>query len=263
VLQANPAGFFSALRPGSPDLLFVGTRNASSANTLYALDPASGATVTSFDNGGGPPIGIITGIAVDYLTARVYFTSRGAGGGSPDTLWCLAWTGSSLGSVWSLDVGDVDGSPVLHGGRIYVGTNAGEVKAIDPAGPTVKWTYSTGDDAVKGYVAPQFGSTPLRLFFSTTTQVWAIDAGDTSAAFAWSVATIPGPSTPLFVPGSTDLLVGSSNGALYQLSTGGAVTGSLSLGTGGLGSPARDAVNELVHVGSTAGVLHTVALPLP
>jgi len=268
VLQANPAGLFSDLKPGAPDLLFVGTRNATSANTLYALNPSTGATVTSFDNGGGASaIGIITGIAVDYDTKRVYFTSRGSGTGSRDTLWCLdASTGTSLTKVWSLNVGDTDGSPILHLGRIYVGTNAGEVKAIDPTVPAVKWTYagSSGFGPVKGYVFPQFGSTPLRLFYSTTGRVWAIDAGDTSASPAWSVDTISNPSTPLHVIGTTGLVVGSSNGTLYQLSTvDGGVTGSVSLGTSALGSPARDAVNGLIHVGSTAGVLHTVTLPLP
>jgi hypothetical protein len=167
--------------------------------------------------------------------------------------------------VWSLPVGDIDGSPVLYLGRVYVGTNTGEVKAIDPAVPEVKWTYSgsSGFGAVKGYVFPQFGSAPLRLFFSTTGRVWAIDAGDTSASLAWVVDTIPNPSTPLHVIGTTDLLVGSSDGTLYQISTAGAVAGSVSLGTSALGSPARDTVSELIHVGSTAGVLHTVTLPLP
>jgi subtilase family protein/putative pyrroloquinoline-quinone binding quinoprotein len=268
VLQANPAGLFSDLKPGAPDLLFVGTRNATSGNKLYALNPSTGATVTSFDNGGGgSAIGIITGIAVDYTTERVYFTSRGSGTGSPATLWCLdASTGTSLTKVWSLNVGDTDGSPILYQGRIYVGTNAGEVKAIDPTGSgTVKWTYagSFGFGPVKGYVSPQFGSTPLRLFYSTTGRVWAINAGDTSASPAWS-APISNPSTPLHVIGTTGLLVGSSDGTLYQLSTvDGGVTGSVSLGTSALGSPARDAVNGLIHVGSTAGVLHTVTLPLP
>jgi hypothetical protein len=41
------------------------------------------------------------------------------------------------------------------------------------------------------------------------------------------------------------------------------VEGSLSLGSSALGSPARDSFNERFHVGSTAGVLHTVTLPQP
>jgi outer membrane protein assembly factor BamB len=163
-------------------------------------------------------------------------------------------------------VGDVDGSPVLHLGRLYVGTNAGEVKAINPAGPTVVWTYTCSPEngPVKGYVFPHFGSSPLRLYFATTDQVWAIvDNGDT-VSDGWSVNTVTNPSIPLYVLGTTHLLVGSSNGTLYELATGnGAEEGSVSLGGSALGSPARDAVNGVFHVGSTAGVLHTVTLPVP
>jgi hypothetical protein len=267
VLQANPAGLFADLVPGAPDRVFVGTRNATSANTLYALNPATGAVVSQFDNGGGASaIGIITGIAVDYATNYVYFTSRASGTGSSHTLWCLDATGGTLSKVWSLPVGDIDGSPVLYQGRLYVGTNAGEVKAIDPAGPTVAWTYtcSPADGAVKGHVFPHLGSSPVRLYFSTNSLVWAIVDNGATVSPGWSVGTVSGPSTPLYVNGTSRLLVGGGNGTLYELSTvNGAVQGSVSLGSNPLGSPARDSVNELYHVGSTAGVLHAVTLPVP
>jgi outer membrane protein assembly factor BamB len=247
----------------------VGTRNATSANTLYALDPVTGATATSFNNGGGATaIGIITGITVDYATANVYFTSRASGTGSSHTLWCLHASGgppATLTKLWSLPVGDVDGSPVLHQGRVYVGTNAGTVKAIDPATPAEAWTYSgaSGDGPVKGYVYPHFGSSPVRLYFSTTGNVWAIQDNGSSAGFQWS-RLLTNPSTPLHVIGTDQLMVGSGNGTLYQLSAaGGAVAGSLSLGASALGAPARDTLNERILVGSTAGVVHSVALPLP
>jgi hypothetical protein len=145
-----------------------------------------------------------------------------------------------------------------------VGNTAGEIRAIDAVTHALKWTYASLDGPVKGYVFPHFGSTPLRLYFSTTNGVWAIeDLGD-SPGFGWSVMTVANPSTPLYLIGTTHILVGSSNGTLYQLRTSdGAVTGSVSLGTSALGSPARDSFNDLFTVGSTAGVLHTVSLPQP
>jgi hypothetical protein len=268
VLQASPAGFFSELKPGAPDILFVGTRNATKPNKLIALDPANGATLAEFDNGGGGAIGIITGITVDYLTYNVYFTSRASGSGSSHTLWCVHASrtdGSptaSLDWVSSLPVGDIDGSPVLYQTRVYVGTNAGVVKAIDvtnPAAPAEVWTYGAADGPIKGYVFPRFGSSPVRLYFATNTRVWAVDYGATISAWSTPLAN---PSTPLYVVGTNDLLVGSGN-TLYQLNAvNGAVVGSVGLGST-LGSPARDAVNEVFHVGSTAGVLHAVTLPLP
>jgi hypothetical protein len=267
VLQASPAGLFSDLRPGAPDRVFFGTRNATSANTLFALDPADGTVKAQFDNGGGASaIGIITGITVDYATSYVYFTSRAAGAGSSDTLWCLNATGGTLSKVWSTAVGDIDGSPVLHLGKLYVGTNTGLVRKIDPTTHAVVWTYTPAplNGPVKGYVFPEFGSSPLRLYFATTDRVWAIVDNGTTAADGWSVTTVANPSTPLHVSGTTHLLVGSGNGTLYQLATSnGAVEGSVSLGTSALGSPARDSLNGRFHVGSTAGVLHTVALPQP
>jgi hypothetical protein len=93
--------------------------------------------------------------------------------------------------------------------------------------------------------------------------VWAIDITDAATGgVAWVVDTIPSPSTPLLVINTTDLLVGGGDGTLYQLSTDGAITGSVSLGTSALGSPARDTQSGLIHVGSTAGVVHAVTLPL-
>jgi outer membrane protein assembly factor BamB len=270
VLQASPAGLFSDIVPGAPNRVFVGTRNATSANTLFALNPSTGATMAQFDNGGGATaIGIITGITVDYATNYVYFTSRASGGGSSDTLWCLNATGGTLVKRWSLAAGDIDGSPVLHLGSLYVGTNGGLVKkVIGPTTltPSVAWTYTPSplNGPVKGYVFPHFGSSPLRLYFATTDRVWAIQDDGGTVSPLWSVATVANPSTPLYVLGTTHMLVGSSNGALYQLATGnGGVEASVPLGTGALGSPARDSINGLFHVGSTAGVLHAVTLPLP
>jgi outer membrane protein assembly factor BamB len=266
VLQASPAGLFSDFRPTAPNRLFVGTRNATSANTLFALDPDSGATLAQFENGGGAnAIGVITGITVDYATNYVYFTSRAPAVGSPDTLWCV--NGATMTKVWSLPVGDIDGSPVLYGGKVYVGTNAGQVRAVDASTHAVVWTYtcSPPDGPVKGYVSPEFGSSPVRLYFATNTRVWGILDNGTSASLAWPASVaLANPSTPLYVIGTSYLLVGRSNGTLYQLrTTNGTTAGSVSLGTSGLGSPTRDSVNSLFHVGSTAGVLHALTLPVP
>jgi outer membrane protein assembly factor BamB len=273
VLQANPAGFFSSLRPGAPDILFVGTRNATSANKLYALDPASGEKLAEFDNGGGTSaIGIITGISVDYATGNVYFTSRASGGGSSHTLWCVhasrtaGATVASLTYAWSLPLGDSDGAPILRQNRLYVGTNAGEVKAVDPTTHQVVWTYTCNplNGPIKGYVFPRLGSSPLQLFLATTDRVWAILDNGTTASLSWSVA-VPKPSTPLYVSGTNHLLVGGGDGTLYQLDTdkNGKVSGSVSLGSSPLGSPGLDVTNDMLLVGSTAGLVHAVAFPLP
>ena len=91
VVQAAPAGIFTAFG-GAYSYLLVGTRDATADNVFAAIDPATGAVLASFDNGGGASgIGIINGTAaVDYGSPpHVYFTSHAKAGGSANTLWCL------------------------------------------------------------------------------------------------------------------------------------------------------------------------------
>jgi len=267
MLVGSPAGIFGAFG-GSMDLLFVGTRDATVDNVLYALDPSTGAVVWSWNNGGGAGgIGIISSTpAVDYTANRVYFTSRARSGGSSDTVWCLSVSSTGASKVWSVAVGDADASPVVYGGRVYVGTNDGTVYALDAATGAVLASYATGDGAVKGFVMPEFSSTlPRHLYLATTTRVWSLLDSGSSITSAWSTTAVPGPSTPMVVPGTSEFYVGSSDGRLYQLDTAtGAVVASVVLGDGtaAVGSPARDPLSSFAYVGTESGAIYGVALPL-
>ncbi len=267
ILLASPAGIFTDFG-GAYDLLFVGSRDATADNLMYMLDPADGSTITSFDDGGGAGgIGIISsGATVDYDTNRIYFASRTRAGGSQDTLWCLSFTGSAFTKVWSKPYGDIDGSPVLLGGRLYLGNNSGTVYAIDPADGSEIWHYATSDGAVKGYIWPQYTTTtPRRLYFSTTNTVWALSDNGGSASLLWSTTAIPGPSIPLAPYGGSGLYIGSADGRLYQLDAStGTIGASVVLGDGAatVGSPAMDVVNNMAYVGSESGAVYGVTLPL-
>ena len=78
-------------------------------------------------------------------------------------------------------------------------------------------------------------------------------------------------SIALFTPGGTLILVGAGDGSLKQLDTAGAGPGvtpsvtSVTLGDGSasVGSPSLDAPNDLVYVGTDAGIVYAVQLPLP
>lgn len=265
VVQANPAGMFTRYG-GSWDLLFVGTRNATSGNTMYALNPGTGAVLWSFNNGGGSNgIGIVSsGATVDYANNRLYFTSRARGGGSGDTLWCLSFTNSSASKVFSVPVGDADAAPVLLQGRVYVGNNAGEVKAIDANTGTVVWTYSTGDGPVKAFVLPNFSSLPRQLYFTTNNRVWRLTDNGSSATLDWSLTSIANPSPPLLNPTTGLLYVGSSGGRLYEVNTTNQAVKSVLLPTGSVvGAPTLDTRNQMVIVGNELGTVHAVAVPLP
>jgi outer membrane protein assembly factor BamB len=269
ILIASPSGMFTDFG-GSWNLLFIGSRDATADNVMYALDPADdGLEEYRFDNGGGANgIGIISSaVTVDYANDRIYFASRARAGGSSDTLWCLSFNGTGFSKEWSVALGDIDGAPVLYQGRLYVGANTGNVYAVDPETGDQFWSYdASGDGAVKGFVTPQAEPTlPRRLYFSTTTRLWSITDNDGSASLGWSVTTVPGPSIPLAPFGAGVLYAGSSDGQLYQLD---AATGDvqtsvvLGNGTATIGSPSLDLVNDMAYVGSESGAVYGVELPL-
>ena len=278
VVQATLGGMFKDFG-GSWDYGLIGTWDSAGDNKFVALDPKTGNPVNSFDNtGGADGIGIISGgAAVDYAANRVYFASRkkNPGPGSNGTLWCLTLTPAGLGGLcpgaWPVDLGDIDGSPVLRNGIIYVGTNAGLVHAVNTDG-TLAWAtpFNTGDGPVKGFVFPD--RTGTALYFTTTKRVWGIDDNGASASLAWSTqltpaATPPAPSIVLWKLGTTFIYVGGSDGRLYQIdfSIGPPEITSAQLGDGlaVVGAPTLDRLTGFIYVGSDAGIIYAVPTPLP
>ena len=273
IIQGAPAGIFTAFG-GAYDLILVGTRNGAGASDFHGLNLADGTVAWTFGNtiaqgGDDLDIGIISGTAsVDWATQRVYFASRRRSGQSSNTLWCLSFTDSTATLTWARDLGDIDGSPILNGTSLYVGNNAGQVFAINPATGANLWAapFDTNDGSVKGYVWPRFGTNEL--LFSTINRLWSLTDNGGSAALDWSVASIPNPSIPLAsVAGAGNYAwVGSSDGRLYQLEISAApVITSVLLGNGTatVGSPALDAGAEIGYVGTEEGRIYSVTLPLP
>ncbi len=267
LVQAAPAGMFTAFG-GAHDLILVGTRNAGGDSAFHGLHVSDGTVAWTFTNGGGASgIGIISsGATVDYPTRRVYFASRAKPGGSSNTVWCLSFDAASATLEWARDVGDVDGSPILSGGRIYVGTNAGRVYALDPASGGDLWAapFDAADGPVKGYVWPRFG-TP-HLVFSTNRRVWSITDGGSAASLDWSETSIPGPSIPLAAVSDPLVWVGGGDGKLYQLDVSGASPAATSVvlgdGSAAAGSPGLDVVDGVAYLGTDAGRLYAVDVPL-
>jgi outer membrane protein assembly factor BamB len=267
-LQASPVGFFSDFVAGAPDLLFVGTRNTTAANELVALSPATGVEIaaktftnSSAQGGDDRAIGIINGVMGSYGNWKVYFTTRARTGGSPGTVWCVDASGTGITKSWSReDLGDIDGSPVVYQGRVYVGTNGGWVYALDAATGATMWSWNTGTgEPIKGYVTPHWGASPLRLYLSTSSKVWAINDGASSPT--WSI-TANAPSVPLLRYGTTTLYYGDGAGVLHQVDTSTGAQTNLTLAAGvALGAPTYDNVSGMIHVGSTAGIVYGVAVP--
>jgi len=271
-VQAAPAGHFGA---GTFNIVIVGTRNTSLPNSLEALAKDTGNPVWSFTNSGlqggdDKEIGFISGSAsIDYQARWAFFASHAQAGamGSNRTLWCVDFSGGSPVLRWSLALGDIEGSPVLRGNAVYVGTVAGVLYAVDryAATGTVNWSYPIGDGAIKLFPFPQFGSN--RVLVSTTGKVTSVEDLGLTYNTAWQVTSlnIPGPSTPVFVPGTGKILVGSSDGHLYQMDAFTPLpTIRVQLGNGllAVGVPSVDILNSMIYVGTDEGMIYGINFPL-
>jgi outer membrane protein assembly factor BamB len=274
MMGAGVAGMYTAF--GAPfSYQFAGTRNSAAPNVFYALDFADGSVVSAFDNGAGGAMGIISSApAIDIASQRVYFASRAFGGGSAGTLWCLEIGAGSLSlcpgtapGVWPQTLGDIDGSPTIRNGVVYVGANDGTVYAVDGSTGEINWSFATGDGPIKGFIFPDRFSTNLH--FSTTNRVWTLSDDGPSASQPWAeVAAVSGPSLALYDSGNNRAYVGGSDGRLHQISFGGAAPVVTSVPLGGsasvvVGSPGLDVGNGLVYVGTDAGIVYAVRVPLP
>ena len=264
MVQAAPSTIGAPL-----NLVLVGTRNSTTANAFFALRLATGVEAWRFTNsvaqgGTGLGIGIIGGQAtIDLAAGRAYFASRARAGGSPNTVWCIQLGPTAPTLVWARSIGNVDGSTTLRNGRLYVGTNTGTVHALDANTGADLWVapFSTVDGPVKGFIWPVRGTT--RLYFTTTSNVWALDDAGSSATTPWPPIPLATPSMPLH-SGSL-LYVGAGDGRLYEIDAQGAARSIevVSGGLAGLGSPSMDFQQGIVYVGSEAGNVYSVAVPLP
>ena len=161
-----------------------------------------------------------------------------------------------------MPVDDVDYSPTLRNGFVFVARNTGTVIALNANDGTAGWT-SVAIGLPNGF--PVLDRTNEDLYITAGDQVWALTHLVPTAR--WSVGSIPSPSQPLFatIGGIGYVFVGSRDGNLYQIDAKtGTVIKSVLLGGGGsgIGAPSLDVQNNLIYVGSEAGVIYAVQVPL-
>jgi len=177
---------------------------------------------------------------------------------------------------WSRDLGDIVGSPVLRGTRVYVGTESGTIYSLDAAsgGDQRTFTPSPADGPIKGFLFPD--RLNYDLIFATNTKVWSIsDAADPMTKnWEWTPGgPTPNPSIVLYRPQTNLVYVGAANGELYQLDFTSASTSTpptsklqvLGGGFGQVGAPSLDigVAPALLVVGSESGVIYGVTVPFP
>ena len=268
-VEAAPAGLFVVFG-ATFDRLLVGTRNPTGANRFYGLDPKTGFTVgVPYEGVDGGGLGIVSGGAsVDYKASRVYFASRAAAAGA-STVWCLEVTATGFVYRWSQPIGDVDTSPVVRGNRVYVGGNDGVVHAFDKLTGTQAWSFTTFAQPFKGFLFPD--RTGDDLYVATTSRVFGLSDNGTSASLNWPPITVPSPSIVLFRPAEgaapARLYFGAGDQRLHELDLSQSPPTQKTILLGGtpavIGAPTLDTLNGLVYVGSDAGIIYAVAVPLP
>jgi outer membrane protein assembly factor BamB len=257
-IQGSATGVFTVFG-GPANRIFVGTRNATGDNKVFARNASDLSAVWEFNGGGG--IGIINGdVFVDYSGQKVYFASRA--GTNTSTVWCVAFAGAACSSWTAPALGDIDSSPHVESGVVYVGTNSGTLHALDATTGGTLWAYTppVADGPVKSFVWTDVSGN--RAYYSTSNNVWAVNL--TTHALAWQKdLTGLAPSAPLVLNGK--LYVGLSNGNLMEIdTTTPASTKQVALESGAaVGEPGYDNGNGLIYVGTEAGVIHAVAVPLP
>jgi outer membrane protein assembly factor BamB len=274
------AGLFSGFVAGAPNRVFVGTKNTVADNAFRAFDVETGVPSSSFDNSvpqggtGVPPGMILGGASVDYPTKRAFFGSRyGAG---TKSIWAIDVSGATPMLVWSQDIGEIDTSPVLLPGtprRLVVGTNGAQVYFLDAdngGAPLWPAPYSTGDGNVKAFVFPHAHGPTQYFMFSTVNRVTSIlhNGTGTNPTVNWQVLSIPSPSSPLFLPGTLDALVGGGNGRVFRINRVDTTTPTVTFvplgdGLSAIGAPSFDVVHDLLYVGSDEGVIYAVGYPFP
>jgi outer membrane protein assembly factor BamB len=170
-------------------------------DTVYALDPVTGTTLWTFENGGDGGYTIESSAAI--VDGIVFTTSIGGDGGT--SLWALdAATGDE---IWSYEPSQAGlGTPAYHDGTVYAGGPGGLV-AVDAETGEEVWASPVGDV----FSAPAVGDDLI--IAHTNRDLVAVDAA--TGDEVWRADTGGSWSAPTLVD---DVVYIGSNGMAFQQS---------------------------------------------
>ncbi len=252
------------------DILVLGTRNSNThtGNAIVAVDGNTGATVWTDIGGvnGFPSIDIINATpTISYPANTIWLTSESNGGAQP-SLWELnANTGAVIAS---LKLGDIDSSPTLtpDGTILFVGTNAGNVYAINTATATAITSYVGTDGEIVDYPLVIGFSSPYSVFYSGSTGVHGLTYNATAKTFTsnWNT-TITTPSAPIGVYSLSSVYVGGGDGLIHELAVSTGVDTQDFIANAGqpgvVGDPALD--TDLMQIYVSTNDQRMYAFPFP
>jgi len=243
------------------DLIFVGTRNTSTPNKVYALSSVDGSVVWTYAPG---DLGMVNGgFMIDYEFNRLYVAARGTG-----SLRVLSSINGAQITRFSL--GDIDTGVVRDQGftgpttddSAEVVNTSGVVTAVDVVNLVPRWSVTTG--ATSTFVTPT-GSGFIVSLTSGAVQRWQIGGGMGGAipSLLWSAA-VPGPSGVRIDFVRQKIFAGGSDGYLYELDAATGTSRRFPVDVGqAVGTPTIDTVVNRIHVGSLDGRLCAFSIPFP
>jgi eukaryotic-like serine/threonine-protein kinase len=210
--------------------------------TVYALDPATGQVRWTYPTGG----------TFDYTNPVVSGGTLYVGSSSGKEYALDAATGQVR---WSYPAGNIDSSPAVTGGTVYIGWNTastGGVYALDAATGRVRWSYLIYSFIVFSRPSVAGG---IVYFADDDGKVYALDAA--TGQVRWTYPTGGVVMSSPAVAGGT-VYVANDNGKVYALD---AATGQVrwTYTVGGAFDYATPAVaGGTVYVGSTSGQVYAL-----
>ena len=229
---------------GAPAVAGAQVYAMSADGTGWALDAGTGRVVWTMpaaenvlasDTGAAPAVSGGT-VFFPFAAGVMIAASSDTGTG----LWQAAITGNRLGRAYA-NSGDITGDPVVTGGAVYVGTQAGRIGAFrEDTGETL-WTAEEGAMnpalVVGGSVfAVGDAARLVRLDAGSGERIWAVDLPEFTDAKAKKYSGIYSHFGPVLAGGR--VVTASSDGALRLFDpTSGAVVGTAAIPGGAASGP--------------------------
>ena len=185
--------------------------NAASGRIVWQATGASNVEPFRFEAGASPAV---DGNMVVFPFSSGILLAVDAGTGTP--VWSAAVSGERLGRAYATS-GDVTGDPVMTGGVVYAGTEAGQTGAFVQATGETLWTAGEGalnPPLVVGgsvFVANDEGRL-VRLSARDGQTIWAVDLPYFTKAKPKKLMKITASFGPVLAGGH--IVVGSSDGQL-------------------------------------------------
>ena len=267
MLLASPVGMFTEYG-GSIDALFIGTRNSGSYNSLFALNPDDGSKIWEFNNGANSDLskafGVINGSPyVDYTNNMVIFNCRNTGWSNTSNMWAVSPDNGNL--LWQGDANESDLSLTVENNIVFTADTSGIIYAINENTGSTLWTFNPNDGAVKSHIEKDWYNNLL--FFSTTNSVFCLKYDSGGAEEVFKIDSIPNPSAPIVNGFTSKLYVGGGDGYIYEIDYTNPTQPNIKSyklsDNGIIGEAALDIFNNLLFVGSSAGEVFCLSIPLP